>query len=76
MSTETMTREHGPRVWPAQVIAMCAESLNCFSTLRACEKEGCLVATGAERLEIAAELETLGRCAFTLAADFKKGGRR
>ena len=75
MSTTEKAASSPPRIWPAQIVAMCGEMMNCIATLRSGEKLGALKATDLERDEIATELEKVGRAAYILAADFRKGAK-
>ncbi len=69
-----MSNQPQPRIWHNQVIALCQEIMNTLSTLRFADQEGKVICSKLEREAMISELENVGKCAYTLAEDFKKGG--
>lgn len=60
------------RIWPTQVIALCGDIMETFSSLRTSQRVNAVVATKTELEDIASDLKRVAECAAELSREFKQ----
>ena len=69
---EALRKKVQQRIWPQQVIALCGDIMQTFSSLRTSQRVNAVVATKTELEDIASDLKRVADCAAELSREFKQ----